>query len=58
MIEAVTVNAISTIMLMRAIETMYPGKRLIHLFLFLMRLAGECTGFFAHWKLGRTGSFA
>jgi transposase len=33
MIEAVTVNAISTIMLMRAIETMYPGKRLIHLFL-------------------------
>jgi transposase len=33
MIEAATVNAISTIMLMRAIETMYPGKRLIHLFL-------------------------
>ena len=33
MIEALTVNAISTIMLMRAIETMYPGKRLIHLFL-------------------------
>ena len=26
--------------------------------LFLMRLAGECPGFFAHWKLGRTGSFA
>jgi len=33
MIEALTVNAISTIMLMRAIEAMYPGKRLIHLFL-------------------------
>jgi transposase len=33
MIEAATVNAISTIMLMRAIEMMYPGKRLIHLFL-------------------------
>ena len=32
MIEAVTVNAISTIMLLRAIEAMYPGKRLIHLF--------------------------
>jgi transposase len=32
MIEALTVNAISTIMLMRAIEAMYPGKRLIHLF--------------------------
>jgi len=26
--------------------------------LFLMRLAGECPGFFAHWKLGRTGSLA
>jgi transposase len=33
MIEALSVNAISTIMLMRAIEAMYPGKRLIHLFL-------------------------
>ena len=33
MIEAATVNAISTIMPMRAIGTMYPGKRLIHLFL-------------------------
>jgi transposase len=32
MIEAATVNAISTIMLLRAIEAMYPGKRLIHLF--------------------------
>jgi transposase len=32
MIEAVTVNAISMIMLLRAIEAMYPGKRLIHLF--------------------------
>jgi transposase len=32
MIEAVTVNAISTIMLMIAIEKMYPSKRLIHLF--------------------------
>jgi hypothetical protein len=32
MIEAVTVNAISTIMLLIAIETMCPGKRLIHLF--------------------------
>jgi hypothetical protein len=27
-----TVNAISTIMLLRAIEAMYPAKRLIHLF--------------------------
>jgi len=26
--------------------------------LFLTRLAGECPGFFAHWKPGRTGSFA
>jgi transposase len=32
MIEAATVNAISMIMLLRAIETMYPAKRLIHLF--------------------------
>jgi transposase len=32
MIEAATVNAISMIMLLRAIEVMYPGKRLIHLF--------------------------
>jgi len=32
MIEAATVNAISTIMLLRAIEAMYPDKRLIHLF--------------------------
>jgi transposase len=32
MIEAATVNAISTIMLMMSIETMYPCKRLIHLF--------------------------
>ena len=32
MIEAATVNAISTIMLLRAIEALYPGKRLIHLF--------------------------
>ena len=32
MIEAATVNAISMIMLLRAIETMYLGKRLIHLF--------------------------
>ena len=31
MIEAATVNAISTIMLLRAIEAMYLGKRLIHL---------------------------
>ncbi len=31
-IEAATVNAVSTIMLLMAIETMYPGKRLIHLF--------------------------
>ena len=28
MIEAATVNAISMIMLLRAIEAMYPGKRL------------------------------
>jgi hypothetical protein len=26
--------------------------------LFLMRLAWDCLGLFAHWKLGRTGSFA
>jgi transposase len=32
MIEAATVNAISVIMLLRAIEAMHPGKRLIHLF--------------------------
>ena len=32
MIEAATVNAISMIMLLRAIEAMYPGKRLTHLF--------------------------
>jgi transposase len=32
MIEAATVNAISTIMLLRALEAMYPSKRLIHLF--------------------------
>ena len=32
MIEAATVNAVSTIMLLMAIKTMYPGKRLIHLF--------------------------
>ena len=32
MIEAATVNAISMIMLLRAIEAMYPGKRVIHLF--------------------------
>ena len=32
MIEAATVNAISTIMLLKAIEAMYSGKRLIHLF--------------------------
>ena len=33
MIDVDTVNAISTIMLLMAIEGMYPGKRLIHLFL-------------------------
>lgn len=33
MLEAVTVDAISTIMLLTAIEAMYPDKRLIHLFL-------------------------
>ncbi len=33
MLEAVTVDAISTIMLLTAIEAMYPAKRLIHLFL-------------------------
>ena len=33
MLEAPTVDAISTIMLLMAIEAMYPGKRLIHLFL-------------------------
>jgi hypothetical protein len=32
MIEAATVNAISMIMLLKAIEAMYRGKRLIHLF--------------------------
>jgi transposase len=33
MLEAVTVDAASTIMLLMAIEAMYPGKRMIHLFL-------------------------
>jgi len=33
MLEAATVDAISTIMLLTAIEAMYPAKRLIHLFL-------------------------
>jgi transposase len=33
MLEVVTVNAISTIMLLMAIEAMYPDKRMIHLFL-------------------------
>ncbi len=33
MIEVTTVDAASTIMLLIAIEAMYPGKRLIHLFL-------------------------
>ncbi len=33
MLEALTVDAASTIMLLTAIEAMYPGKRMIHLFL-------------------------
>jgi hypothetical protein len=33
MLEAATVDAASTIMLLMAIEAMYPGKRLVHLFL-------------------------
>ena len=33
MLEALTVDAVSTIMLLMAIEAMYPGKRMIHLFL-------------------------
>ena len=33
MLEAATVDAVSTIMLLTAIEAMYPGKRLIHVFL-------------------------
>jgi transposase len=33
MLEALTVDAASTIMLLMAIEAMYPGKRIIHLFL-------------------------
>jgi hypothetical protein len=33
MLEVSTVDALSTIMLLIAIEAMYPGKRLIHLFL-------------------------
>ena len=33
MLDVVTVNAVSTIMLLMAIEAMYPGKRMIHLFL-------------------------
>jgi transposase len=32
MLEAVTVDAISTIVLLTAVEAMYPGKRAIHLF--------------------------
>src|SRR5664279_5427963 len=34
MLDVVTVNAVSTIMLLTAIEAMYPGKRMIHLFLY------------------------
>ena len=33
MLEVATVNAINTIMLLVAIEAMYPGQRMIHLFL-------------------------
>ena len=33
MLEVATVDAVSTIMLLMAIEAMYPGKRMIHLFL-------------------------
>ena len=33
MLEVATVNAASTIMLLMAIEAMYPGKRMIHIFL-------------------------
>jgi hypothetical protein len=33
MLDVVTVNAVSTIMLLMAIEALYPGKRMIHLFL-------------------------
>ena len=33
MLEVLVVNAASTIMLLMAIEAMYPGKRLIHVFL-------------------------
>ena len=33
MLDVVTVDAASTIMLLMAIEAMYPGKRIIHLFL-------------------------
>src|SRR3978361_831387 len=42
MIEAVTVNAISMIMLLIAIEQMYPGKRLIHLFVDNARYHHAC----------------
>jgi transposase len=33
MLEVLTVDAVSTIMLLTALETMYPGQRVIHLFL-------------------------
>ena len=33
MLDVLTVDAASTIMLLMAMEAMYPGKRLIHLFL-------------------------
>jgi len=33
MLEVTTVDAVSTIMLLTAIEALYPGKRMIHLFL-------------------------
>ena len=33
MLDVLVVNAASTIMLLMAIEAMYPGKRLIHVFL-------------------------
>jgi hypothetical protein len=31
--DVLTVDAVSTIMLLMAVEAMYPGKRLVHLFL-------------------------
>ena len=44
MMDVLVVNAASTIMLLMAIEAMYPGKRLIHVFLDNARYITRKTG--------------